>query len=144
MIRNDKHWVLKYQLGFTLLELLVVMVIIGLLVSYVGPRYFSQLSKSEVKAAKAQINAFEKALDVYRLNNGAYPDQQLGLNALITAPQGATKWNGPYLQKAIPNDPWDHPYIYRIPGEKAEFDLLSYGADGRPGGTEENADISSN
>jgi general secretion pathway protein G len=130
------------QQGFTLLELLVVMVIIGLLVSYVGPRYFNQLGKSEVKAAKAQINAFEKALDVYRLDNGAYPDQQLGLNALVTAPQGATKWHGPYMQKVIPNDPWDYPYIYRIPGEKAEFDLLSYGADGRPGGTEENADIS--
>ncbi len=129
------------QQGFTLLELLVVMVIIGLLVSYVGPRYFNQLGKSEVKAAKAQINAFEKALDVYRLDNGAYPDQQLGLNALVAAPQGATKWHGPYLQKNIPNDPWDHPYIYRIPGEKAEFDILSYGADGRPGGTEENADI---
>lgn len=141
MIRNDKQWILKRRLGFTLLELLVVMVIIGLLVSYVGPRYFNQLGKSEVKAARAQINAFQKALDVYRLDNGAYPDQQLGLNALLTAPQGATKWNGPYLQKAIPNDPWDHPYIYRIPGEKAEYDLISYGADGRPGGTDENADI---
>lgn len=141
MIRNDKQWIFKRQLGFTLLELLVVMVIIGLLVSYVGPRYFNQLGKSEVKAAKAQINAFQKALDVYRLDNGTYPDQQLGLNALLTAPQGATKWNGPYLQKAIPNDPWDHPYIYRIPGEKAEYDLISYGADGRPGGTDENADI---
>lgn len=141
MIRNNKQCILKRQLGFTLLELLVVMVIIGLLVSYVGPRYFNQLGKSEVKAAKAQINAFQKALDVYRLDNGSYPDQQLGLNALLTAPQGATKWNGPYLQKAIPNDPWDHPYIYRIPGEKAEYDLISYGADGRPGGTDENADI---
>ena len=141
MIRNNKQWIFKRQFGFTLLELLVVMVIIGLLVSYVGPRYFNQLGKSEVKAAKAQINAFQKALDVYRLDNGAYPDQQLGLNALITAPQGAAKWNGPYLQKSIPNDPWDHPYIYRIPGEKAEYDLISYGADGRPGGTDENADI---
>lgn len=142
MIRNDNQWTLKHQLGFTLLELLVVMVIIGLLVSYVGPRYFNQLGKSEVKAARAQINAFQKALDVYRLDNGSYPDQQLGLNALLTAPQGATKWNGPYLQKSIPNDPWDHSYIYRIPGEKSEFDIISYGADGRPGGTNENADIS--
>lgn len=141
MIQNDKLCFFNRQIGFTLLELLVVMVIIGLLVSYVGPRYFNQLGKSEVKAAKAQINAFQKALDVYRLDNGSYPDQQLGLNALLAAPQGATKWNGPYLQKAIPNDPWDHPYIYRIPGEKAEYDLISYGADGRPGGTDENADI---
>lgn len=142
MIRNDKQWTFKHQLGFTLLELLVVMVIIGLLVSYVGPRYFNQLGKSEVKAAKAQINAFQKALDVYRLDNGSYPDQQSGLNALLIAPQGTSKWNGPYLQKAIPNDPWDHPYVYRIPGEKSEFDIISYGADGRLGGTNENADIS--
>jgi general secretion pathway protein G len=118
------------------------MVIIGLLVSYVGPRYFNQLGKSEIKATRAQINSFQKALDVYRLENGAYPNQQQGLNALVVAPQGSSKWNGPYLQKTIPNDPWDHPYIYRIPGEKNEYDLLSYGADGRPGGVEENADIS--
>jgi general secretion pathway protein G len=118
------------------------MVIIGLLVSYVGPRYFGQLSKSEVKTAKAQINSIRKALDVYHLDNGNYPDQQAGLEALMVAPQGSTKWQGPYLQKSIPNDPWDHPYIYRIPGEKSEFDLFSYGADGRPGGTNENADIS--
>ena len=113
--------------GFTLLELLVVMVIIGLLVSYVGPRYFNQLSQSEVKVAKAQINGFRKAL--------------AGLNALLVAPQGSTKWHGPYLQKAIPSDPWDHPYLYRIPGEKTEYDLISYGADGKLGGVDENADI---
>ncbi len=129
------------QQGFTLLELLVVMVIIGLLVGYVGPRYFNQLSKSEVKAAKAQMNALRKALDVYRLDNGSYPDQAAGLNALMVAPQSATKWQGPYLQKNIPTDPWSHAYIYRIPGEKTEFDLLSLGADGKPGGADENADI---
>ena len=140
-MRNNRQW-LHINKGFTLLELLVVMVIIGLLVSYVGPRYFGQLSKSEVKTAKAQINSLRKALDVYRLDTGSYPDQQAGLEALMTAPQGNSKWQGPYLQKAIPNDPWDHPYIYRIPGEKSEFDLFSYGADGRAGGTNENADIS--
>ncbi|NOU25062.1 MAG: type II secretion system major pseudopilin GspG [Methylotenera sp.] len=128
--------------GFTLLELLVVMVIIGLLVSYVGPKYFSQLSKSEVKTAKAQIHALKKALDIYRLDNGAYPNQESGLEALVNAPQGNGKWKGPYLEKGVPNDPWDHAYIYRIPGENAEFDLFSYGADGRSGGTDENADIS--
>jgi general secretion pathway protein G len=130
----------KYS-GFTLLELLVVMVIIGLLVSYVGPKYFNQLGKSEVKTAKAQINAFRKALDVYRLDNGSYPDQQIGLSALVIAPQDATKWQGPYLQKAIPNDPWDHPYVYRNPGEKSEIDIISYGADGKQGGVAENTDI---
>ena len=140
-MRNYRKYFYK-NAGFTLLELLVVMVIIGLLVSYVGPRYFGQLSKSEVKTAKAQINSLRKALDIYRLDNGSYPDQQEGLNALLVPPQGNTKWHGPYLQKDIPNDPWEHPYIYRIPGEKSEYDLFSYGADGRPGGTDENADIS--
>ena len=127
--------------GFTLIELLVVMVIIGLLVSYVGPKYFNQLSQSEVKAAKAQIDSIKKALDVYRLDNGAYPDQATGLTALMVPPASARKWRGPYLQKDIPSDPWNQPYIYRIPGEKAEFDLVSLGADAKPGGDDENADI---
>ena len=127
--------------GFTLIELLVVMVIIGLLVSYVGPKYFNQLSQSEVKAAKAQIDSIKKALDVYRLDNGAYPDQATGLAALMVPPATARKWRGPYLQKDIPSDPWNQPYIYRIPGEKAEFDLLSLGADAKPGGDDENANI---
>ena len=127
--------------GFTLIELLVVMVIIGLLVSYVGPKYFNQLSQSEVKAAKAQIDSIKKALDVYRLDNGAYPDQATGLMALMAPPANARNWRGPYLQKDIPSDPWNQPYIYRIPGEKAEFDLLSLGADAKPGGDDENADI---
>ena len=127
--------------GFTLIELLVVMVIIGLLVSYVGPKYFNQLSQSEVKAAKAQIDSIKKALDVYRLDNGAYPDQATGLTALMVPPANARKWRGPYLQKDIPSDPWNQPYIYRIPGEKAEFDLVSLGADAKPGGDDENADI---
>lgn len=129
------------QRGFTLLELLVVMVIIGLLVSIVGPRYFGQLGKSEVNTAKAQINALKKALDVYRLDTGHYPDAQAGLGALLVAPANESKWKGPYLQKNIPNDPWDKPYIYRIPGEKSELDVISYGADGKPGGADENADI---
>jgi len=128
--------------GFTLLELLVVMVIIGLLAGYVGPKYFNKLGESQVQAAKAQMSAFTNALDVYRLDNGAYPDQQSGLNALIEAPQTANeKWKGPYLKKTIPNDPWDNPYVYRAPGENAEYDLISYGADGRPGGAGDNADI---
>ena len=127
--------------GFTLLELLVVMVIIGLLVSIVGPKYFGHLGKSEVKTAKAQMNAFRKALDVYRLDTGHYPDSQAGLGALLIAPANESKWQGPYLQKNIPNDPWDHPYIYRIPGEKSELDIISTGADGRLGGMDQNADI---
>lgn len=127
--------------GFTLLELLVVMVIIGLLVGYVGPKYFAHLGKSEVKAAKMQMSALRKALDVYRIDVGSYPESQQGLSVLITAPQGSTKWHGPYLEKSIPNDPWGNPYIYRNPGENREFDLISLGADGRPGGAADNADI---
>lgn len=129
------------QSGFTLLELLVVMVIIGLLVGYVAPRYFAQLGKSEVKVARAQISALAKALDVYRLDNGHYPAQDAGLQALLIAPANEPKWSGPYLEKAVPLDPWGQPYQYRIPGEHGEYDLLSYGKDGKPGGTDENADL---
>jgi general secretion pathway protein G len=127
--------------GFTLLELLVVMVIIGLLAGYVGPKYFAQVGKSEIKTARAQIDALEKALDQYRLDTGHYPGQEFGLNALVTKPASETKWDGPYLKKAVPLDPWGNPYVYTIPGQHGEFDLLSYGKDGQPGGTGEAADI---
>lgn len=130
--------------GFTLLELLVVIVIIGLLAAYVGPKYFAQLGKSEVTIAKAQIEGFVKALDNYRLDVGHYPSTEEGLAALLTAPAtAATKWNGPYLKKAVPPDPWGHPYLYRAPGAKGEFDVTSTGKDGQPGGTGEDADIRS-
>lgn len=129
------------QHGFTLLELLVVMVIIGLLAGYVGPRYFSQIGKSEVKAARAQIDALEKALDQFRLDNGRYPTTEEGLKSLVERPSTAPKWGGPYLKKAVPADPWDRAYIYRAPGEHGEYDLSSLGKDGQPGGTEEAADI---
>jgi general secretion pathway protein G len=127
--------------GFTLLELLVVMVIIGLLAGYVAPRYFSQVGKSEIKVAQAQIVAFEKALDTYRLDIGRYPSTEQGLTALMQRPQNEPKWNGPYLQKAIPLDPWGKPYQYKSPGERGEFDIWSFGKDGQPGGTGENADV---
>lgn len=130
--------------GFTLLELLVVIVIIGLLAAYVGPKYFSQLGKSEVTIAKAQIEAFEKSLDTYRLDVGRYPSTDEGLAALMTAPPTAgAKWNGPYLKKGVPPDPWGHPYQYKAPGAKSEFEIISLGRDGQPGGTGEDADISS-
>lgn len=128
--------------GFTLLELLVVMVIIGLLVSYVGPRYFAQLGKSERGAAKAQIDGLGKALDAYRIDTGGYPTTEQGLNALVVKPNNEAKWNGPYLQKAVPADPWSHPYVYRSPGQQGEFDLLSYAKDGQAGGEGDNADVS--
>ncbi|WP_024300395.1 type II secretion system major pseudopilin GspG [Methyloversatilis discipulorum] len=129
------------QRGFTLLELLVVMVIIGLLAGYVGPRFFSQIGKSEVKAARAQIDALEKALDQFRLDNGRYPTTEEGLKALVERPSTTSKWSGPYLKKAVPLDPWERPYIYKAPGEHGEFDLSSLGKDGQAGGTEEAADI---
>jgi general secretion pathway protein G len=132
---------LPHPAGFTLLELLVVMVIIGLLAGYVAPRYFSQVGKSEIKVAQAQIVAFEKALDTYRLDIGRYPSTEQGLNALMQRPQNEPKWNGPYLQKAIPLDPWGKPYQYKSPGERGEFDIWSFGKDGQPGGTGENADV---
>ncbi|MBI1891574.1 MAG: type II secretion system major pseudopilin GspG [Burkholderiales bacterium] len=128
--------------GFTLLELLVVIVIIGLLAAYVGPKYFAQLGKSEVTVAKAQIESFEKALDTYRLDVGRYPTTEEGLKALLAKPPTALKWNGPYLKKDVPLDPWGHSYLYRAPGTKGDFEILSYGKDGQPGGTDDNADIS--
>jgi general secretion pathway protein G len=130
--------------GFTLLELLVVIVIIGLLAAYVGPKYFSQLGKSEVTIAKAQIEAFEKSLDTYRLDVGRYPSTEEGMAALMAAPPTAgIKWNGPYLKKGVPQDPWGQPYQYRSPGSKGEYEIVSLGRDGQPGGTGDNADISS-
>lgn len=129
------------QSGFTLLELLVVLVILGLLVGYVAPKYFAQLGKSEVKTARAQINSLEKALDQYRLDVGRYPTGEQGLAALNVRPAAESKWAGPYLQKAVPNDPWGKPYLYKAPGEHGEYDLSSLGKDGQPGGDEESVDI---
>ncbi len=129
--------------GFTLLELLVVMVIIGLLAGYVGPKFFGQIGKSEVKAAKAQLDALEKSLDQYRLDVGHYPSTEQGLPALVTKPGDEPKWAGPYLSKALPKDPWGNDYQYKSPGEHGEYDLLSYGKDGRPGGEGEDADLTS-
>lgn len=127
--------------GFTLLELLVVVAIIGLLAGYVGPKYFGQLGKAEVKVARAQIDGFDKALDQYRLDIGRYPITEQGLNALMIKPAGISRWAGPYLKKEVPPDPWGKPYVYKSPGEHGEYDLSSLGRDGRPGGTGEDADI---
>lgn len=132
----------RHSAGFTLLELLVVIVIIGLLAAYVGPKYLSQVGKSEVAVAKTQMDSFQKSLDAYRLDVGRYPSTEEGLAALMTAPPTAgAKWAGPYLSKALPPDPWGNPYAYRAPGAKAEYEIISTGKDGQPGGTGENADI---
>jgi general secretion pathway protein G len=140
--RTGDRRLARPESGFTLLELLVVVAIIGLLVGYVAPRYFGQVGKSEIATAKAQIDALEKALDQYRLDTGHYPSSELGLNALVTKPTNEAKWNGPYLKKAVPLDPWGKAYAYKQPGEHGDFDLVSYGKDGAPGGTGDNADLS--
>jgi general secretion pathway protein G len=119
----------------------VVIVIIGLLAGYVAPRYFAQVGKSEVQVARAQIDALEKSLDQYRLDTRHYPNAEQGLTALVDRPGDEPSWNGPYLKKAVPADPWGHPYVYRVPGQKGEFDLFSYGRDGKPGGNGEDADV---
>lgn len=128
--------------GFTLLELLVVVAIIGLLSAYVGPRVLSHLGRSEVAVAKAQVDAFGKALDTYRLDTGRYPSTEQGLGALVTMPAAETRWRGPYLGRAVPNDPWGRPYIYRSPAVGKDYELISYGKDGSPGGSADDADIS--
>ncbi len=131
----------KLNMGFTLLELLVVMVIIGLLAGYVGPKYFAQVGKSEIKVTRAQIDAVEKAFDQYRLDTGHYPSTEQGLAALNTAPANEPKWDGPYLKKNAPLDPWGNTYQYKMPGDHGELDLFSYGKDGQLGGNGEAADI---
>jgi general secretion pathway protein G len=129
-------------LGFTLLELLVVMVILGLLASYVAPRYLSQVARSEVQVAKAQMDALSKAIDQYRLDTGVFPSTDIGLKALVQKPDGMPRWQGPYLQKEAPADPWGRPYIYRLSPDGVSYELMTLGKDGRPGGDNENVDIS--
>jgi len=129
--------------GFTLLELLVVVVIIGLLAGFVAPRYFSQVGKSEIAVARAQIDALEKAVQQYRLDTGKFPTTEQGLEALVKKPSDEPKWNGPYLGKAIPLDPWGQPYQYKHPSPHGDYEIVSYGKDRQAGGTNENADITS-
>ncbi len=133
----------RKQKGFTLLELLVVLVIIGMLAAIVGPRYFSQLGKSQVTVARAQIDVLTKSIDNYRLDVGRFPTAEEGLQALVVKPPSADKWAGPYLKKDVPLDPWGHPYVYQVPGTKGDYAVISYGRDGQPGGSGEDADISS-
>ena len=132
----------KDKKGFTLIELLVVMAIIALLAALVGPRLFPKLGKGKQSAAKAQIELLGQALDQFRLDVGRYPTTQEGLNALAANP-GVEKWEGPYLKKSLPADPWDKPYQYQQPGSHGEYDLWSYGRDGQPGGDGEDKDVTS-
>ena len=126
--------------GFTLIELMVVIIIIGLLAALVAPRFFGKVEQSKIKAAQAQIELFGAALDQFRLDVGRYPTTSEGLSALRT--KGSMEnWNGPYLKKEIPADPWGHPYVYTSPGAHDDYDIVSYGADGTSGGENENQDI---
>lgn len=126
--------------GFTLIELLIVMVILGLLAALVAPKMFQKVGTSKIKAAKAQIALLGTALDAYRLDVGRYPTTEQGLSALRVNP-GFDTWDGPYLPKDVPKDPWGRDYVYRCPGQHGDYDLYSLGADGREGGEGENADV---
>ncbi|MDB5777427.1 MAG: gspG [Herbaspirillum sp.] len=137
-VRTNRH-----AAGFTLLELLVVILIIGLLAGIVTPRYFDQLGKSNTKIARAQIHSLGKALDQYRLDTGHYPTTEQGLQALFVKPNNEDKWQGPYLEKSVPTDPWDRDYLYKSPGDHDLYDITSLGAEGQVGGTGENTDVAS-
>jgi general secretion pathway protein G len=130
--------------GFTLIEILVVIAIIALIMSLVGPRVLNYLGESKVKAAKIQIQSFGNALDLFNLDTGRYPNTSEGLTALVQSPGTIPAWNGPYLKGGVlPNDPWGKSYVYRSPGEHGPYDIMSYGSDGQEGGTGTAADIAS-
>jgi general secretion pathway protein G len=129
--------------GFTLIELLVVLVILGLLAALVGPTLYQRIAPAKESAARAQIENFATALDGFLVDVGRYPSTQDGLKSLRNKPESAEKWNGPYLKKEVPNDPWGQPYVYRAPGRNGGYEIVSWGADGREGGDGENADITS-
>jgi general secretion pathway protein G len=132
----------RTQSGFTLVELLIVMVIIGMLAALVFPRLIPKVGKGKQSAAKAQIELLGQALDQMKLDTGKYPTTSEGLNALVVNP-GVPNWDGSYLKKAVPNDPWGRPYHYESPGSHGDYDLFTYGADGSAGGEDENKDIGS-
>ena len=131
------------QHGFTLVEMLVVITIIGLIMGLIGPRVLNYLSESKVKAAKIQLQSFGSALDLFYLDAGRFPSTEEGLTALVQRTPGVAAWNGPYLKGgSVPTDPWSHPYVYRSPGERGPYEIMSYGSDGQEGGSGVAADIS--
>ena len=137
----SKHHTRTRAPGFTLVELLVVLAILGLLASLVGPAVLNQLGGAKSKTAQVQIRDLEQAAEIFKLDVGRFPTNEEGLEALVQRPAGVNAWNGPYLRAGLPRDPWDRPYFYRSPGQNATIDIYSLGADGTPGGEGENADI---
>ncbi|MEK6749079.1 MAG: type II secretion system major pseudopilin GspG [Pseudomonadota bacterium] len=129
--------------GFTMVELLVVLVIVGLISAVVGPVIYKRIGPAKQTAARTQVANFMTALDTYFVDTGGFPTHQQGLEALRVSPEGAPKWNGPYLKKEVPADPWGRPYVYRAPGRSGGYEIMSYGADGKEGGDGENQDITS-
>lgn len=140
---NQKNQKKSAERGFTLIELLIVMVIIGLLASLVAPTMFKKVGGAKRKTARAQIELLGTALDSYRLDNDLYPTTEQGLEALRVKPDGANHWDGPYLPKDVPLDPWGNAYVYKSPGDHGDYDLTSYGVDGQTGGEDDAADINS-
>jgi len=135
--------IIRDRRGFSLLEIMIVMVIIGLIAAMIGPELWGRLGTAQKNAAKAQIEMLMTALDAYRLDIGSYPSQQEGLAALINNP-GVEGWAGPYLAKGkVPDDPWKHPYVFQNPGEHGEIDIYSLGADNKSGGTGADTDVNS-
>ncbi len=134
---NDR----KRERGITLIELVVVMTIIALFATLVGGRLFRNVDKARVTQAKTQIAELESMLDLYRLDTGRYPTTEEGLQALRLKPPNVEAWDGPYLKKDVPMDPWNHAYVYRFPGQHGDYDLLAYGSDGQEGGEGNDADI---
>lgn len=133
----------RQQRGFTLTELLVVLVIIGLIAALVGPVLYQHINPAKQSVSRAQIENFMTALDAYFLDNGKFPSQQQGLIALRVRQENDSKWNGPYLKKEIPTDPWGNSFVYHSPGRSGGYEIISYGADGKEGGEGDNADINS-
>jgi general secretion pathway protein G len=138
-----EHGLRAGEQGFTLVEMLVVITIIGLIMGLIGPRVLNYLSESKVKAARIQLQSFASALDLFYLDAGRYPSTSEGLAALVHQTPGVAAWNGPYLKGgSVPSDPWNNAYVYRSPGEHGPYDILSYGSDGQEGGSGVAADLS--
>lgn len=133
----------KDMCGFTLMELLIVLVIVGLLAALVGPTLYQRVNPAKASVARAQMENFMKGLDTYFVDVGSFPSAEQGLAALRAAPSGVNNWMGPYLKKEIPKDPWGNTYIYRSPGRNGGFEMVSFGADGIEGGSGDAADINS-